>query len=713
MDKKLILKIMDQNPRSFGWIARKMNIKQEDNRKFSGFLNNLVKQGELFTTRDRQFYKPKVLDTIEGVIRMTSKGFGFVDREDGESVFIGPGATNKAFDKDTVKINIFQDPTKAGAYSGFVTEIVKRFRTLIVGTVVKFGENFGFKPLDDRINAMFRFTNTEGLKVDYIIKAKIVEYQDRFTMLDSVLEIGHKDDAKVDIQAAIENANIPYMWEQPVLDEAENDIPTTIDNESKEGREDIRDRLIVTIDGDDTKDFDDAIEVRKLDNGNYMLGVHIADVTHYVKEGTAIDDEALVRGTSVYLADRVIPMLPEKLSNGICSLNPHVDRFVLSCDMEINQRGETINHRIYPAIINSKHRLTYNEVNEYYKGDKKYPEAKDLEELLDVARELTEKIRKFKLKEGYIDFEIEESKLIIDENGKTVDIVPRPRGESEMMIEDFMVRANETVAKHTVDAKVPFIYRVHDSPDMEKIISLQQVVKALGLEVHIPQEPNPKEFSKSINDLKEYRFDDFMKIMMLRTMQKAIYQKENIGHFGLASQNYTHFTSPIRRYPDLMVHRMLREYFFEGRMNRKEHFDSILDNIAKENSLSEQKAMELERKVADIKKAEYYTQFIGKKLHGQIVSIQKFGFFVEFEDKVNGLVHITTLTDSKYDLSTNGLQLTGKDRKFLIGDMVDVIVTKTSKTEGKIDLVLADLADKQDISDSPKGRFNGKGNRKK
>ncbi len=210
MDKKLILKIMDQNPRSFGWIARKLNIKQEDNRKFSGFLNNLVKQGELFTTRERQFYKPKVLETIEGVIRMTSKGFGFVDREDGESVFIGPGATNKAFDRDTVKINIFQDPTKADAYSGFVTEIVERYRTTLVGTIIKFGENFGFKPLDDRVNVMFRFVNTEGLKPDYIVKAKIVEYQEHFTMLDSILIIGHKDDAKVDIQSAIENANIPY-----------------------------------------------------------------------------------------------------------------------------------------------------------------------------------------------------------------------------------------------------------------------------------------------------------------------------------------------------------------------------------------------------------------------------------------------------------------------------------------------------------------------
>ncbi len=713
MNKNLILKMMDQNPKSFGWIAKKLNIEKKDNRKLSEILNNLVKKGELFTTRERQFFKPKILKTVEGIIRMNSKGFGFVDREDGESIFIGPGSTNKAFDRDTVKISIFQEPTKADSYSGFVTEIVERYRNTLVGSIVKFGNKFGFKPLDDRVNAKFRFLNDHLLKEGYVVKAKIIDYQDQFVILDILLVIGHKDDAKVDIQSAIENANIPYIWEDAVLDEAKNNIPSTIDNESKEGREDIRDRLIVTIDGDDTKDFDDAIEVRKLDNGNYMLGVHIADVTHYVKEGSVIDNEALVRGTSVYLADRVIPMLPEKLSNGICSLNPHVDRFVLSCDMEINPNGETVKHRIYPAIINSKHRLTYNEVNSYYKGNNKYPEDKNLEELLDVALELTEKIRKFKLKEGYIDFEIEESKLIIDKNGKTVDIIPRPRGESEMMIEDFMVRANETVAKHAIDAKVPFIYRVHDKPDMEKIAALQQVVAVLGLEVHIPQEPNPKEFAKSINDLKKYRFDDFMKIMMLRTMQKAIYQKPNIGHFGLASQNYTHFTSPIRRYPDLMVHRMLREYFFEGRMDKKDHFDSILDNIAKENSLSEQKAMELERKVADIKKAEYYSKYIGKKLSGQIVSVQKFGFFVEFPDKVNGLVHITTLTDGKYELSKTGLQLSNNKRNFTIGDMIEVVVTRTSKEEGKIDLVVADLADKQNVTSKPRGRFNGKGNRKK
>ncbi|CAM9101428.1 ribonuclease R [Mycoplasma marinum] len=712
MDKKLLFKVLDENPKSFNWLARKLNIERGENKLFSSFLNILVSKGEIFTTRQREYFRPIFLGEYEGVIRMTSKGFGFVDREE-DSIFIGPGSTNGAFDKDDVIVKLFQDPTKPDGYNGFVSKIVNRYHTEIVGTVKKFGPHIiGFEPLDDRLSGKFRFTSTEGLKENFRVKVKIVEYGDSITKIEPILIIGHKDDAKVDIQSAIENSGIPYLWSDKVMKETNHDIPDTIDNESKDGREDIRDRLIITIDGDDTKDFDDAVEIRKLSNGNYLLGVHIADVTHYVKEGSAIDDEALVRGTSVYLADRVIPMLPEKLSNGICSLNPNVDRFVLSCDMEINTKGETVNHRVYPAIIKSKHRLTYNEVNEYYAGTKNF-EDKNLESLLNDALELTKILRRYKLREGYIDFEIEESKLILDENGKTINIIPRPRGESEMMIEDLMVRANETVAYHASKAKVPFIYRIHDKPDMEKIAALQQVVSVLALDVHIPQEPEPKEFAKAINDLKKYRFDDFMKIMMLRTMQKAIYDKNNIGHFGLASKFYTHFTSPIRRYPDLMVHRMLREYFFEGRMELKDHFDSILDNIAKENSLSEQKAMELERKVADIKKAEYYTKFIGKKLEGQIVSMQKFGFFVEFKDKVDGLVHVSSLTDGKYELAKTGLQISNGKRSFTIGEQVEVIVVQTSKEEGKIDLVLADLADKQNPKPAPQRRRYGKGNSKK
>ncbi len=709
--KNKIIKVLNTSPRSFKWIAKTLEVPREKNRLLSKEIDTLVQQGDIFVTKEREYIKPKFLMNITDEIRITSKGFGFVSIPDGDSVFVGPNSKKTAFDGDTVELKVFADPIKAGSFIGAVTKIVKRKKQLIVGVVKKFGNSFGLEPIDEKLRVnRFRFKDDNKLQEDYVVKAKIIEFKEGFTTLELVLTIGHKDDAKVDIQSIIEESGISFEWSESVVNES-NDIVETIDNEPKEDRADLRERLIVTIDGDDTKDFDDAIEVYKNEKGNYVLGVHIADVTHYVKEGSQIDNEAKLRGTSVYLADRVIPMLPEKLSNGICSLNPHVDRFTLSCEMEIDENGKTIDYKIFPSIINSKHRLTYDEVNDFY-NNKKTIKDNQLSNMLTLALELTEKLRKFKVKEGYIDFEIEESKLILDkETGKTIDIIPRPRAESEMMIEDFMVRANETVAYHAQKKEVPFIYRVHDQPDQEKIIGLQQVIKTLGININIPQNPEPEEFAKAINELKKIRFDDFMKIMMLRTMAKAIYQKENIGHFGLASKHYTHFTSPIRRYPDLMVHRMLREYFFNGKLDLTEHFNQILDSISKESSLSEQKAMELERKVADIKKAEYYTKFIGKKLVGQIVSMQKFGFFVEFPDKVDGLVHITTLTDGQYELNPNGLQLVSKERKFTIGEMVEVIVCKTSKSEGKIDLVMSDLINKQKTK--PRRSSNVKGNRKK
>lgn len=311
--------------------------------------------------------------------------------------------------------------------------------------------------------------------------------------------------------------------------------------------------------------------------------------------------------------------------------------------------------------------------------------------MLSDALRLSGIIRKFKQKQGYIDFEIEESKIIIDDKGKTVDIVPRERLESEMMIEDFMVRANETVAKHTEDQKLAFIYRVHDKPDLERVMNLQNVVKVLGMDVKVPSHPVPMEFAKAIEQIKQTRFDDFMKIMMLRTMAKAEYSPKNIGHFGLASESYTHFTSPIRRYPDLMVHRMLREYFFNNRLELNSHFGGILGSIAEHSSLTEQRAMELERKVDDIKKAEFYEQFIGKSFEGTIVSMLKFGFFVEFPNKVDGLVHVTNLVDGDYKLTESGYAMSNGKRTFTVGDKVSATVVGAVKDEGKIDLVLTEM----------------------
>lgn len=687
-DVEVLKRILSEGQVTFPELARKMNVPRNKNKEFSKFLFSLVRKKVIFTTQDRKYYIPKLGEKIEGTIRLNQRGFGFIDMEDGSSIFVTANNVNSAMDEDTVIVQTFKDPQKEDGLQGYVIKVVKRAREKFVGSIKKFGDSFGILPLDPRIRGKFRFVDESGLEEKQEVVVKIVEYgHSPKVELDMV--IGIEGDASLDILASIYDAGVPFEFDPRTVKEAEA-IPLTIDNENKSGRKDVTDRLIVTIDGDDTKDFDDAVSVRKLDNGNYLLEVHIADVTHYVKEGTALDNEAKLRGTSIYLADRVIPMLPEALSNGICSLNPKVDRFVLSCEMEIDKQGNTVRYEIYPGIINSKHRLTYQEVNKFYKGEKSF-EDKALEKMLTEAKELSDIIRKFKIREGYIDFEIEESKIIVDEMGKTIDIVVRDRDFSEMLIEDFMVRANETVAYHAFSKDLPFIYRVHDKPEPERLINLQNVVNVLGIKTKIPQTDNPKDFAVAIEELKKSRFDDFIKMMMLRTMAKAIYSPENIGHFGLASKTYTHFTSPIRRYPDLMVHRMLRTYFFENHKDSKtlKHFDEILPHISKINSEAEQKAVDLERKVSDIKKAEFYEEKIGETHKGTIVSMMKFGFFVEFPNKVDGLLHVDNLTDGAYKLDKTGYRLTNGKKTFTVGDTVEVTIIGTAKNEGKIDLCLA------------------------
>ncbi|MCK5945828.1 MAG: ribonuclease R, partial [Mycoplasmataceae bacterium] len=622
---KIVSLLKNSKPLSFIEIAKKLNVQRHLNKDFSAMLFKLEKENRIFKTKKRDFYIPDFIGESEGEIRLNPRGFGFIDLED-ISIFIAPSSKGGAMNNDVVVVKYFKDISGEG-YQGVITKVIKRNKTNFVGEVKMFHGNFGIVPNDPTVSGIFRFVDTSGIKEKNLVKVEIIEFG-KICKVKVLKVLGDKDDVSIDILSSIEDANILTDFNPETIAQTKTVPDSVLESEIK-GREDLRNRMIVTIDGDDTKDFDDAIEVSKLANGNFMLGVHIADVTHYVKEKTALDDEAKARGTSVYLADRVIPMLPRALSNGICSLNPNVDRLVLSCEMEINNKGETVSTKIYEGVINSKHRLTYKDVNDFYANTKSFEDEK-LTSMLKTSKELSEVIRKFKLTEGYIDFEIDESKLIIDDLGKTTDIVVRDRGESEMLIEDFMVRANETVAKYIFDKELPFIYRVHDKPDEDRLLTLQNILNVLGMKIQVPLSADPKDFSRVVNQIKETRFDDFMKILMLRTMSKAIYSDKNIGHFGLASETYTHFTSPIRRYPDLMVHRMLREYIFNGNKKKAEHFAEILPGISAHSSECEQTAVNLERKVADIKKAEYYEQFIGQEFEGQIVSIMKFGFFVEF-----------------------------------------------------------------------------------
>ena len=686
-DVKKLKQIISVQILDFKTLARKMNVPHFKNREFTKFLISLLNENEIGMTSKKEYFVPQIKKTITRIIKVHSRGFGFIDDED-NSIFISAYNINGAFNNDEVNVNVFKDPVLNNEYQGYVTKIVKRNTTEFVGTIKKFNGRIGIVPFNKNINGIFRFEEENNLLENDNVKVKIISYG-KVSILKLVKKLEKSSGITINSFLAIEDANIPYEFSFKTIEESKK-IPQEIDKNNLGIREDLREHLIVTIDGEDTKDFDDAIEVTKLQNDNYKLSVHIADVTHYVKENSVVDNEAKLRGTSVYLPNQVIPMLPKTLSNGICSLNPSVDRFTMSIDMEIDKTGKTINYQVYESVINSKYRLTYKEVNAYYHKQKNWPD-KQLEKMLDYALELSKIIRTFKEKEGYIDFEIKESKIIVDENGKTTDIIVKERFESEILIEDFMVRANETVAKFVSENNLPFLYRIHDKPDLEKIQSLQGVIKILKIDVKIPHNRVPSEFAIAINQIKKTRFDDFMKIMMLRTMQKAIYSPTNIGHFGLASKAYSHFTSPIRRYPDLMVHRMLREYFFNKNKHLANHFKDILPTIAIHSSEAEQKAMDLERSISDMKKAEFYEKFIGKSFEGTIVSMMKFGFFVEFPNKVGGLVHISSLTDGIYNLSENGYVMSNGKRTFTIGDKTKVIVTAISKKDGKIDLAIQDI----------------------
>ena len=691
--KDHLLKVLKNRRIPFLDLAKLMNVSKFKNRDFSKFLFDLLNQGIIFQTREKEFFVPNFLGEIEGTLQVkNSNNFGFVNKNENTLIFILGSNFNGAFNSDLVNVKYFKEPNKENSFQGIVTKVIKRNKLVLVGKIEKFNNKFILNPHDKKIKGRFLFENENELENNMEVKVKIIGYENRFHKVKILKKIGIYGEPFVDILSALEEENVLTNFSKETMNEASL-IPENIKNENTDDRVDLRNNLIYTIDGDDTKDFDDAIEVKKNDNGNFTLGVHIADVSHYVKEDSALDKEAFARSTSIYLPNQVIPMLPKSLSNGICSINPNVDRFTISCEMEINQDGQTVSSKIFPSIINSKYRLTYKEVNNFKNGIDIWNDSQ-LTKSLKSALELSKIIRNFKLKEGYIDFDIEEPQIIIDSNGKTKDVVIKERSYSEIMIEDFMVRANETIAKFFALKKLPFIYRINEKPSQVKIEILQKILQVLNLKIKIFPNISPLQFANSFAEIKKSNFVELLKIIMLRTMSKAEYSNKNIGHFGLASKFYTHFTSPIRRYPDLIVHRMIREYIFNNNATLTNHFEKILPKISKSASLKEQKAIEVERKINDIKKVEFYKNFIGTKLKGQVVSVLKFGLFLEFSNKTNGLVHVSNLIDGEYKIDKSGFGLTNGKRTFKIGDILDVVIFSINKEEAKIDLVLEEFYEK-------------------
>lgn len=693
---------------SFVKLSRDLKIPFSKNKELSDILNELQKEYKVFRDNKDNYYAPELIETVVGLLNVSNKGtFGFVDyninEETGEkdSVFVKNFNFKTAINGDLVQVNVYKNPRDENDQNnGIVTEVLERNTQEIVGFIKKTEKSntVFFQPIDAKLknNKFIILPSDVSFKVNDLVAASVVDYKERYIEIKVDKVITNDADPMVFVKAFIEQVKVPEAFPEELKNETDK-IPQNIDLEDQSNRVDLTDQMIVTIDGDDTKDFDDAITVKKLPNGNYFLGVYIADVSYYVQEHTEINKEALKRGTSIYLVDRVIPMLPFELSNGICSLNPNEKRFVMAAEMEIDKFGNNVNCKIFQGIIKSKFRLTYKQVDKYFKENtiledySNQQEVSELKKMLNEAKELSLILHKFKENQGYIDFEIDEPKIKLNDDGSVKEIVIHKRGFSEVLIEDFMVRANETVAKYLFDNKLPLLYRIHEIPDFEKINALENSLKAIGLT--LPDidlsDINPQLFSQFAAQIKDQRNDDFVKLSFLRTMQKAIYSTDNVGHFGLASNFYCHFTSPIRRYPDLIVHRTIRKYLTNNHSRDDiDSYTSEIESYGVLNTKSEQKAVQIERDVNDLKFAEYLKDKIGQTFDAQIQSILNFGFFISFEFKASGLVHKTSFFDGEYEANETLTSAKVGQNKFNIGDWVKVVVVGVDLVEGKVDCVL-------------------------
>ena len=656
-------------------------------------LNKLEDELKIYRTKKNNYMLFTNSNLKIGKLLTTTKGFGFVDIGTNEDIFIPIDSINKAIHNDTVVVEI----TSKGMEKpeGRIVKIIDRNLNNMVGEIY-YKQGKPFIDLDDKkikIQVAIDPKKTKGAMPGHKVIVKITNKQQDNNYKGEVIKIlGHKNDPGVDILSITAKYEINDVFPDEVMEQADN-LPSEVIREEIQNRKDLTNEEIFTIDGDDTKDIDDAISYKKLDNGNHELGVHIADVSHYVTEDSSLDKEAYERGTSVYLADRVIPMLPHKLSNGICSLNPEVERLATSCIMEIDNKGEIIKYDIFKSIIKSRKQMTYKNINKILE-ENIIPEGYEpyVETIKQMAN-LAHILRKNKINRGYIDFEIDESKIIVNEKGKAIDVKLRERGEGEKLIEDFMIAANETVATHIYYMDLPFIYRVHGEPSEDKINNFLKFISILGYKIQgNKKEITPKNMQIMLEQLKDKEEYTIISSILLRSMQKAIYDKTNIGHFGLASKCYTHFTSPIRRYPDLIVHRLLNEYIFEKNINEQtvNKYDYKLIDITKHSSERERASVECEREVDDMKKAEYMQDHIGEEYEGIISSVTPFGIFVELKNLIEGLVHIDDLEGDKYTYNEETFSITGnKDKRgYRLGDKVKVLVKAANKEAKTIDFTI-------------------------
>ena len=687
-----------------------LNIPKDQRKELKNILNSLVEDGKIHLSKKGKYSKGGT-DRLTGTFTSNPRGFGFivVEGED-QDIFVSSDDINGAFEGDIVEFVITKQP-EGKRKEGKVVNILSHGTVKVVGYFEKC-KNFGFvRPDNQRIlkDIYIPQGKDKGAMTGHKVVVELLSYGDENAKPEGkVIEIiGHVSDPGVDIMSIVKGYDLPTEFSEKILNQAER-VGKDVTSADMAGRADLREWQMVTIDGEDAKDLDDAVSLT-MEKGLYKLGVHIADVTNYVQEKSAIDREALKRGTSVYLADRVIPMLPHKLCNGICSLNAGEERLALSCIMYIDNKGEVVDHEIKETVVNIDKRMSYKGVQKIidenkdgFEGEKTESEAnKELVPMILKMAELSDILIKMRSKRGAINFDFPESKIVLDEDGKPIDIVQSDRNEATRLIESFMLAANETVAEDYFWREIPFLYRVHEQPDEEKIQKLSRFINNFGYNIHISNgDVRSKEVQKVLEKVEGKPEEPLIAKLTLRTMKQAKYSPDNDGHFGLAAKYYTHFTSPIRRYPDLQIHRIIKEDL-RGKLTetRMEHYDKILKEVAIDTSSLERRAEEAERDTIKLKKAEYMVDHIGEIYDGIISGVTKFGVYVELPNTIEGFIHVMNMYDDHYDFVEEAYAMVGEHngKMYKLGQPVKIKVVQVSVQQRTIDF---EFARKKDLEDN-------------
>ncbi len=707
--QKAILNILKQNPGvpiNRKDISRALGVTKQNYHLFMDSIVGLAKEGTIIHVRKSHYAFPQKSKQWIGELRVTRSGFGFVyvESEDIE-IFVSQPNLNTAFDRDIVEVQLYS-ASRGKRLEGFVKRIVKRFREYIVGTYHKTDYYDYVTPDDQKItrDILVHQDNSLNARSGQKVLVKFERWEkNQHNPEGTIVEIlGDENTPGLDVVSVAYSYNIPVKFDDAVEEAAKNAAPG-VDNKDLQGRLDLRDKLCFTIDPVDAKDFDDAVSLEKLQNGHWLLGVHIADVSHYVKEGSLVDKEAFRRGSSVYLVDRVIPMLPEYLSNELCSLKPNVDRLTFSCLMEFDEGLNIVGKTISPSVIHSKRRFNYQEAQQIINGKIDDPLKNILIEMNNFAKKLTKK----RFEKGGIDFETPEVRFVLDKQGKPIEIIPRERLDTHKLIEEFMLAANQAVTvavknrAKELHRKLPFIYRVHEKPSPEKMQKLYEFLYALQIKFKPEKSISPRFFQKLLNSIKGTKEEMLLQEVTLRSMMKASYSEKNIGHFGLGFSDYTHFTSPIRRYPDLTVHRLLRQYFHSKEpASGLKKISAEIGKIARQSSKTERLAIEAERDSIKIKQLEYIKEYVGKEFTGIVSGVMSFGIFVELEKSlIEGLIAVASLTDDFYIFDDKTYSMVGRDTENMIrlADEVRVRVENVDIEKKEIDFTLI-----ENISDRKK-----------